>query len=239
MMPDTSQIDGWPTDGLNQYDPADRVRLLNEVIAGFPRRRGYSTAKRVFDIVVALALLLASLPTLLIVAVLIKLTSPGPVLFRQVRSGQGGKPFYCLKFRTMVVNAEQVLIENAALAQEFGADWKLKHDPRITWVGRWLRKTSIDELPQFINVLRGEMSIVGPRPVQPVELEERFGAWADVVTRVKPGITGLWQVSGRSELRYDRRVALDLEYVGRCSFWFDLSLLIRTVPAVLTGRGAV
>jgi lipopolysaccharide/colanic/teichoic acid biosynthesis glycosyltransferase len=139
----------------------------------------------------------------------------------------------------MISNAERVLKEDAGLAQEFGSQWKLKNDPRVTWVGRWLRKTSIDELPQLINVLRGEMSIVGPRPVQPAELEERFGAWADVVTRVKPGITGLWQVSGRSHLRYDRRVALDLEYVGRCSFWYDLSLLIRTVPAVLTGRGAV
>jgi lipopolysaccharide/colanic/teichoic acid biosynthesis glycosyltransferase len=239
VMAEANPLEGLTPDGRNIYGRTDRLRLLNEVVAGVPRRQGYSIAKRAFDIIVSSLLLIASLPTLIAVAILIKVTSAGPVFFKQVRSGQGGSEFFCLKFRTMVNDAERVLKENAELSEQFGADWKLKNDPRVTGIGRWLRKSSIDELPQLINVLRGEMSIVGPRPVQPAELEERFGAWAEVVTRVKPGITGLWQVSGRSELRYDRRVALDLEYVGRCSFWFDISLLIRTVPAVLTGRGAV
>jgi undecaprenyl-phosphate galactose phosphotransferase len=183
--------------------------------------------------------LVLGLPLFAIIACLIATTSSGPVLFRQSRCGHRGRTFVCLKFRTMVQDAERRLREDAALAASHAGQWKIQNDPRITAVGRWLRKTSLDELPQLWNILRGEMSFVGPRPVQPAELEEVYGPAAHSVTSVKPGLTGLWQVSGRSSLSYDERVALDLTYVDRRGFWFDLKILVKTVPAVLFGRGAV
>lgn len=199
----------------------------------------YEAAKRAFDIVFALAALIVALPIMVIAAVLIKLTSRGPVLYSHVRCGKGGKQFICYKFRTMVDGADNILRFDRSLASQFEQSWKLERDPRITGVGRWLRKTSIDELPQFLNVLRGDLTIVGPRPVQPTELRDRFGVAADTVISVKPGITGLWQVSGRSSLDYDHRVALDVLYVRNRGFWYDLELVVRTIPAVLTGKGAV
>jgi undecaprenyl-phosphate galactose phosphotransferase len=196
-------------------------------------------AKRVFDIVFALAALIMTLPIMIVAAILIKLTSPGPVLYSHIRCGKGGKQFTCYKFRTMVNGADNILQFDRNLAAEFGKSWKLDKDPRITPVGKWLRKTSIDELPQFLNVLRGDLAIVGPRPVQPNELRQCFGVAADTVISVKPGITGLWQVSGRSSLDYDRRVALDLTYIRNRGFMYDIMLILRTIPAVLTGKGAV
>jgi lipopolysaccharide/colanic/teichoic acid biosynthesis glycosyltransferase len=198
----------------------------------------YAAAKRAFDIVFALTLLLVTLPLWLVAAVLVRLSSPGPVFFQQERSGKGGTTFRCWKFRTMVDGAEDVLQRDPELLRAFEVDWKLEDDPRLTAIGRWLRRTSIDELPQLINVLRGEMSIVGPRPVQPRELRERFGEWRPVVTAVKPGLTSLWSVSGRSTLSYEERVRLEVDYVRRRGFRFDLLLVLLTVPAVLGGRGA-
>jgi undecaprenyl-phosphate galactose phosphotransferase len=142
------------------------------------------------------------------------------------------------KFRTMIRNADVVLASSPTLQQEFAQHWKLSHDPRITAIGKWLRISSIDELPQLINVIRGDMSIVGPRPVQPDEITDWYRDLAVVVFSVKPGLTGLWQVTGRSCTSYEERIALDIEYLRRRSFWFDIQLILRTIPAVLLMRGA-
>jgi len=195
--------------------------------------RGYDGTKRGFDIVFALVLLVATLPVFLISALLIKLTSPGPVVFKQARTGRGGVLFTMYKFRTMVSDADLHLSRNAQLSEDFQRNWKLRHDPRITTVGKWLRKTSIDELPQLINVVRGQMSMVGPRPVQLREAEQQYGRMTELVFRAKPGLTGLWQVSGRSRLTYEERVALDLEYVRNRSIKSDLQIVLKTVPSVL------
>lgn len=200
--------------------------------------RGYEPLKRGLDVMVAAGALVVLSPLLLATAALIRLDSPGAAIFRQRRAGYLGRPFWCYKFRTMLDGAEALLARDPQLREEFRVRWKLQRDPRLTRVGRWLRRTSIDELPQLVNVLRGEMSLVGPRPVQPDELRRQFGEYAPVISSVKPGLTGLWQVSGRSSLSYQERVRLDLEYVRRRSLWYDLALLLRTVPAVLSGQGA-
>ncbi len=199
----------------------------------------YVAAKRGLDLVLASVLLLVLLPLWLVIAGVIATSSPGPVLFRQRRSGQDGRVFTCLKFRTMVVDAEARLKADPALAALHGENWKLTNDPRVTGIGRVLRKTSLDELPQVVNILRGEMSVVGPRPVQLLELEREYGHWGPVVFSAKPGVTGLWQVSGRSDVTYAERVALDLEYAHRRNLWLDLKIVAKTVPATLFGRGAV
>ncbi|MFN8556288.1 MAG: sugar transferase [Dehalococcoidia bacterium] len=191
-----------------------------------------------FDIVGGLGLLAITAPILATAAVAVAFTSPGPVVFSQWRCGRGKRLFRCYKFRTMVVDAEQRLAQDPALLSRFRESWKLDDDPRVTPVGRWLRRLSIDELPQIINVLRGEMSIVGPRPVQPAEMEEKFGVWSVIVCLAKPGLTGLWQVSGRSQVRYRDRVALEVEYIRRRGFWYDLMLALRTIPCIITTRGA-
>ena len=204
--------------------------------------------KRGVDIFGSLMLLLLLGPAFLIIAVLIKLTSPGPVFFRQIRIGQEAKPFTILKFRTMHVNADHVLhreytswfIKASGQAKSSGNNglFKLTHDPRITPIGRVLRKTSLDELPQFLNVLTGEMSLVGPRPPIPYELEQYKPWHCRRVLDAKPGITGLWQVSGRSRTTFDEMVRLDLRYARTCSLWNDIKILLATPRAVLSGRGA-
>lgn len=193
--------------------------------------------KRVMDLAGALALLVVLSPLFLIVAVIIKLTSPGPVFFWQERLGLNQRPFRMLKFRTMIPGAER---QEAALQHlQQGVFFKPKHDPRITPVGSVLRKYSIDELPQLINVLRGEMSLVGPRPLFAFEVD-RFIEWKPLRRFcMKPGLTGMWQVSGRSTTSDADRVRYDLEYVERWSLLLDLALLLKTVPAVLQGKGAV
>ncbi len=197
--------------------------------------RGYAFAKRTFDILFALAFILLTLPVWIAIAVAVKVTSPGPVFFAQPRVGKNAKVFMCLKFRTMRRDAEAML-QNTELGAEFEKSWKLQNDPRVTPI---VRKTSLDELPQLLNVLKGEMSVVGPRPVQVRELAERFGPWGATVASVRPGLTSLWSVSGRSALSYPERVRLEVEYVRRRSFWFDLKLVCLTVPAVIKGSGAV
>jgi exopolysaccharide biosynthesis polyprenyl glycosylphosphotransferase len=191
------------------------------------------------DFVGAAILLLFVLPIMAVAAVLIRLSSPGPVLFRQQRAGLNGQPFTMLKFRTMVTNAEQLKQELAALNEMSGPVFKVTNDPRITPIGRFLRKWSIDELPQLLNVLRGEMSLVGPRPL-PVDEVRRFD---DPAHRrrlsVKPGLTCLWQVSGRNDVKdFKEWVRLDLEYIDNWSLWLDLKILLRTIPAVFAGTGA-
>jgi exopolysaccharide production protein ExoY len=228
----------FPVPGVPGF-AADQAGRLEGWLPANLRHTLYVGAKRGFDLAVASILLLVLLPAWLLIATLIATTSPGPVLFKQRRTGQDGHVFTCLKFRTMVTDAEARLHADPALAAAFGENWKLERDPRVTGIGRVLRKTSLDELPQLINILRGEMSVVGPRPVQLLELEQEYGHWGPVVFSAKPGVTGLWQVSGRSTVTYAERIALDLEYVHRRTFWLDLKIVLLTIPAALLGRGAV
>ncbi|MEZ4672704.1 MAG: sugar transferase [Caldilineaceae bacterium] len=178
------------------------------------------------------------LPVLALLALAIKLDSPGPILYRRRVLGVGGKEFDAFKFRTMVTNGDEVLAQHPELLAELNATHKLKVDPRITRVGHLLRRTSLDELPQFINILLGQMSLVGPRMISPVEAE-MYGPMRQNLLTVKPGLTGLWQVSGRSDLSYNDRVQLDMHYVRNYSIWLDLQILFfQTLPAVLKGSGA-
>ncbi|MFS8586754.1 MAG: sugar transferase, partial [Acidimicrobiia bacterium] len=188
------------------------------------------------DRVGAALLLVLLAPVFAVVAVAVKLSSPGPVLYRQERVGQYGRTFEFLKFRTMVTEADAQLAQLAAANESDGLLFKIREDPRVTRVGRFLRRTSLDELPQLWNVLRGDMSLVGPRPL-PVDAEE-FEGDARRRLRVRPGITGLWQVSGRSELGWEETVALDMYYVDHWSLAMDLAILARTPLAVLRGTGA-
>jgi len=196
--------------------------------------------KLLMDFVGALVMLVVIGPFVLVpVALLIKLTSKGPIFFRQLRSGLNGAPFTIYKFRTMVTNAEQIKHELAAMNEMSGPVFKVTGDPRITPIGKWLRKFSVDELPQLINVVRGEMSLVGPRPL-PVDEIRRI---SDLAHRrrlsVRPGITCLWQVSGRNQiLDFKDWVRLDLEYIDNWSLWLDFKILLRTIPAVFVGTGA-
>lgn len=201
-------------------------------------RRGWrSVAKRAFDTTVAAVVVVVTFPIWLLAAVAVKITSPGPVFFAQERVGRMGRPFKVLKFRTMVVDAEERLAELAAANEADGPLFKMTNDPRVTKVGAFLRRTSIDELPQLFNVLRGEMSLVGPRPALPSEAE----MWGDDLVnrlRVTPGMTGMWQVSGRSSASFADYERLDLYYVDNWSILVDLAILARTVPVVLGSRGA-
>lgn len=193
--------------------------------------------KRTLDYLVAGSALLALSPILLAIAACVKVTSPGPVLHRRQVLGERGERFNALKFRTMYINGDEVLQQHPELLEQLKEHGKLVNDPRITPVGVWLRRWSLDEFPQLINVLRGQMSLVGPRMITESELD-RFGHWQDNLITVKPGVTGLWQVSGRSNLGYDDRVRLDMFYIRTYSIWKDVEILIRTVPAVWRGTGA-
>jgi lipopolysaccharide/colanic/teichoic acid biosynthesis glycosyltransferase len=193
--------------------------------------------KRTFDLVGAALLLIVLSPLLILLALLVKLTSRGPVLHRGMRPGIAERPFACLKFRTMYAGAEQEQEELESRNEKTGAIFKLRDDPRVTPVGRVLRRFSLDELPQLFNVLRGDMSLVGPRPL-PVRDFERLEEWHRRRYRVLPGMTGLWQVSGRSDLGFDELVRLDFLYIERWSMFTDLAILLRTIPAVLRRRGA-
>jgi len=224
--------------------PADP--RTTEEFPPFRRLGGASTGwdrvlVRLFDIMIAAALLIFLAPLLLLVAALVYIVDPGPIFFAHRRLGQDGRSFPCLKFRSMVVDAEQrlnrLLVTSAEAREEWARDFKLKHDPRITRIGHFLRKSSIDELPQLINVLRGEMSLVGPRPIVEKEIA-RYGRYYAHYSAVKPGLTGLWQVSGRNSVSYRRRVALDVSYARNKSLGLDLRILVMTVPAVLLAKGS-
>jgi exopolysaccharide production protein ExoY len=214
-----------PVDALGARDPGP--------LGGWP--------KRLADILISVTGLVLAAPLMAMVAILISLTDRGPVLFAHNRVGFRGRPFRCYKFRTMTTDGDAVLeaylAANPDAEQEWRATQKLRHDPRVNFVGRMLRKSSIDELPQLFNVLRGDMSCVGPRPVVRAELD-RYGSAARYYLRTRPGLTGLWQVTGRSSTGYDSRVMLDTEYVRGWSVWADLVILCRT-PLALTRFGEV
>jgi len=204
------------------------------------RRDTREHLKRGFDVTMAMGIILAFLPLLMIVFAAL-LVQGRPFLIRHQRVGRKGQVFPCLKFRTMVTDADAKLQEHLAASAEARAEWeatrKLKIDPRVTALGRVLRKSSLDELPQLFNVLRGEMSLVGPRPIVAAEVRH-YGGSMSIYEQVRPGMTGAWQISGRNDTSYARRVALDCEYVATQSFRGDLSILLRTFPAVLAARGS-
>jgi exopolysaccharide biosynthesis polyprenyl glycosylphosphotransferase len=202
-----------------------------------PGLRHGGAAKRVLDVALALVLLALSLPLIAIAALLIKATSRGPVLFVQERVGRRGRRFRLYKLRTMIEGAEAQRHSLSERNERQGPPFKMRRDPRVTRVGRILRRFSIDEVPQLLNVLRDEMSIVGPRPPTPDEVG-RYEPWHRRRLAVKPGLTCTWQVSGRGHLEFDEWVRLDLEYIDRWTLWRDLCIMVRTIPAVLTGRGA-
>lgn len=202
-------------------------------------RAGGGMVKRLIDVLVASAALLLLLPLLLLVALLIKVTDSGPVLFWQVRVGKWGKAFPFPKFRSMVVDAEAVRAQLLAANQhgDQGITFKMKRDPRVTWIGHFIRKTSIDELPQLWCVIKGDMSLVGPRPALVSEVE-RYTLDNRRRLDITPGLTCIWQVSGRSEIPFDEQCRMDVQYIEEQSVMADLRLLLKTVPAVITGRGA-
>jgi exopolysaccharide biosynthesis polyprenyl glycosylphosphotransferase len=194
-------------------------------------------AKRAVDLIVsALALILLS-PLLLIIAILVRLTSPGPILYRQIRCGLNGRRFALYKFRSMVANADELRADLDSLNELEGPAFKMKNDPRCTPLGRWLRKFSLDELPQLWNVLIGEMSFVGPRPPLPQEVE-MYAPWQRRRLRMRPGLTCLWTLEGRNRLSFDRLVQFDLAYIDNWSLWLDLKIFLKTIPHVALGRGA-
>ncbi|HXS44763.1 MAG TPA: sugar transferase, partial [Solirubrobacteraceae bacterium] len=193
--------------------------------------------KRSFDLVGGFLLLFVLSPLMATIALAVRLTSRGAVVYRSVRPGIGGQPFECMKFRTMYRDADQRQADLEQRNEATGALFKIRDDPRMTPVGRLLRRFSLDELPQLFNVLRGEMSLVGPRPL-PQRDYDRLEPWHKKRYLVMPGITGLWQVSGRSDLDFDDLVRLDFLYLERWSVFLDLSILLKTVPAVITRRGA-
>ena len=201
-----------------------------------------NVVKTAFDYILTLVGAVFISPLLVYIAYRIKKEDPGPVFFAHTRIGKDGKPFPCYKFRSMVVNSQEMLqkylAENPAAREEWERDFKLKEDPRVTPIGKFLRSTSLDELPQIFNVLRGEMSLVGPRPVIQEELDKYYGETAKLYCTVKPGITGLWQVSGRSDIGYDERVALDATYIKYRSMWGDIVILWKTIGVVLMKKGA-
>lgn len=198
--------------------------------------------KRGFDIFFSLAALFLLSPIYAVLALGIKMTSSGPVIYGHERIGRGGKPFKCYKFRTMYPDADErletILKRDPALKKEWEATFKLKNDPRITPIGKFLRKTSLDELPQFWNVLKGDLSVVGPRAVVQKELETYFKDKAETILSIRPGVTGLWQTSGRNNTTYAERVALDVTYVKNLSLKNDLKLILKTVKEMIASKGA-
>jgi lipopolysaccharide/colanic/teichoic acid biosynthesis glycosyltransferase len=214
-------------DWIKRFDPNKR----------FLRGRAYLLAKRLMDLLLVVITIPLWLPLNGIVAMIIRITSPGaPVIFKQLRTGKGGRRFYMYKFRTMVPEAEELKPKYAHLNELQWPDFKITDDPRTTRVGRFLRKTSLDEIPQFFNILRGDMSLVGPRPTS--FGPETYKLWHTSRLDVMPGLTGLWQIMGRAELEFDDRLRLDIAYMERASLWLDLVILFRTIIAVFQSRGA-
>ncbi len=213
------------------------IRIRNNLVLPLNR-----FLKRFTDLFLVTLSLPVVLPLMLVIAILIKLDSPGPVFFKHRRLGEGGRIFYLWKFRTMYVDADHLLEEHLREHPEALAEWhryrKLRHDPRVTRVGRFLRRFSLDELPQVFNILKGEMSLVGPRPISPEEYHLYYREKAPFYFSVKPGLTGLWQVSGRNLLPFEERIRLDVWYVLNWSFWLDLVIIIRTVGAIFSQKGS-
>jgi exopolysaccharide production protein ExoY len=207
----------------------------------YPGQQSGLVFKRITDLFCALLTLIVLLPLMLLIAIIVKFTSPGPVLFAHRRLGKDGKAFHCLKFRSMMTNSAEVLARHLAENEHARAEWardhKLRDDPRITKLGKFLRRSSLDELPQLFNVLAGDMSLVGPRPIVMDEVA-KYGRYIHYYTSVTPGITGLWQISGRNDMSYRRRVAIDTSYARNRCARLDLAIMLGTVPAVLQARGA-
>ncbi|MFN3683662.1 MAG: sugar transferase [Fimbriimonadaceae bacterium] len=199
--------------------------------------RGYLAAKRTLDVVVSAALLLLLFPLFVVLALLVKFSSPGPIFYCCDRVGKDGRRFKFVKFRSMYVDADQRLAELVAKNEKDGPIFKMTNDPRVTKVGRWLRKFSLDELPQLVHVFTGHMSLVGPRPPLPREVEQ-YDDYAWQRLTVKPGLTCYWQICGRSRLTFDEWMALDHKYLDEMSFWTDLKILLKTPLSVLRGEGA-
>ncbi len=220
---------------FNNVRSAQRMRL--QLITWVIKSKIAQNLKRFFDLIIATVTLFFVWPLMLLVAVTIKLESPGPIIFRQIRIGKHAEPFYCYKFRSMCVDAEARKAELMDLNEADEVVFKIKKDPRITRVGNFIRKYSLDELPQIFNVIKGEMSLVGPRPPVPHEVENYQFEHLQRLS-VTPGITGLQQVSGRSDLEFKRWIELDLQYIAEQSFLKDVEILLKTIPAVLFGKGA-
>jgi len=215
------------TDWVKKFDPHKRI------LTG----TAYFAAKRLMDLSLVLLTLPLWLPLIGVVALIIRITSPGaPVVFTQLRTGKGGHRFRMYKFRTMVPNAEELKAKYAHLNELQWPDFKITNDPRITRVGKFLRKTSLDEIPQLFNVLKGEMSLVGPRPTS--FGAETYKLWHTSRLDVTPGLTGLWQILGRAKLEFDDRLRLDIAYIERASLWLDINILVQTILAVFQSRGA-
>jgi undecaprenyl-phosphate galactose phosphotransferase len=201
----------------------------------------YYKHKRYLDLLLLFLVFIFAFPFILIIFLLIKFTSRGPIFYKHKRVGQYGRPIYLYKFRTMINGADQLLPQilqnNPQAREEFENGYKLKNDPRVTPIGKILRKTSLDELPQLINILRGEMSFVGPRPI--VEEEKvKYGEYLPLFLKEKPGLTGLWQVSGRNNLSYEERVALDVKYIKNKNLKMDIKIILKTIFVLFSGNGA-
>lgn len=205
--------------------------------------------KRIFDIIFSGLVLLCGAPIYLLIALLMKLTSKGPIFYKNLRMGQAGKLIYCWKFRTMCIDAQgkldKILLENPKMREEWKTFHKLKNDPRLTLIGNFLRKTSIDELPQFWNVFKGDLSVVGPRPIEIRfpnkawdEIKERFKDKTEKILSAKPGITCIWQTKGRNNLTFEKRTLLELEYVENQSFLLDLKIILKTIYILIFPKGA-
>ena len=234
------ELFGIPAANIQARGLMNEQTLILEVKNNLAQRRN-RLFKRIFDITATVIGGILILPVIAIVAILIYLDSPGPIVFGHKRVGQGGKEFPCYKFRSMVPNAQEALEiylkENPEAREEWERDFKLKDDPRVTKIGKFLRKTSLDELPQLWNVLIGDMSLVGPRPIVRAEVE-KYGEYINDFYLVPPGITGVWQVSGRSDTTYEERVLMDSWYVHNWSVWIDIVYLVKTVFAVIKSKGA-
>jgi exopolysaccharide biosynthesis polyprenyl glycosylphosphotransferase len=232
-LTDTRRIARFPAHSISQGVVSGPVVLAaeTEVI------QSGGLIKRALDLVLCALALIVLAPLLLLIALAITLDSPGPVIYRQQRVGKGGRCFFLYKFRSMHRDAEKQIEHLRALNEASGPLFKMRHDPRITRVGRFLRRWSLDELPQLMNVVQGEMSLVGPRPPLPVEVAQ-YEPWQLGRLRAVPGVTGLSQVSGRSDLTFGETVRLDLHYIREWSLALDLHILLRTIPAVLSSRGA-
>jgi lipopolysaccharide/colanic/teichoic acid biosynthesis glycosyltransferase len=220
-------ISSYEEDWIKKFDPQKRI------LTG----AAYFVTKRILDLFLVLVTLPFWLPLITVIALIIRITSPGaPVIFEQLRTGKGGRRFNMYKFRTMVPDAEELKSKYSYLNELQWPDFKITNDPRITPIGRFLRKTSLDELPQLFNILRGEMSLVGPRPTS--FGPETYKLWHTHRLDVMPGLTGLWQIMGRAQLEFDDRLRLDIAYIERACIWLDLNILLRTVMAVFESRGA-
>jgi len=217
--------------------PVQDKEIWDDLIGDSREDAGYSRAKRLLDLLLSITVLLLFSPLMLLTVLTIYLEDRGPILYRQTRVGMNGRFFNILKFRSMVPDADTRLQEVSHLNELDGPVFKIRNDPRITGVGRIIRKLSVDELPQLFNVLKGEMSLVGPRPPLPSEVEQ-YEDWQLRRLSVMPGITCIWQISGRNELNFDDWVRLDLQYIDNQSIWQDFKILLLTLPAVIRGRGA-